>query len=59
MIAANQVGTCDTGFDSDDNILTVIDERSTVALERAPKRELAQRLVALIAERLTGSAGGN
>ncbi|MEM9304887.1 MAG: bifunctional phosphopantothenoylcysteine decarboxylase/phosphopantothenate--cysteine ligase CoaBC, partial [Pseudomonadota bacterium] len=55
MIAANQVGNCDTGFDSEDNILTVIDRDGGMqTLDRAPKLTLARQLIDLIADRLAG-----
>lgn len=50
MIAANQVGD-GLAFDCDDNALTVYWPGAKRELERAGKRELAARLVSVIAER--------
>ncbi|HHM04981.1 MAG TPA: bifunctional phosphopantothenoylcysteine decarboxylase/phosphopantothenate--cysteine ligase CoaBC [Gammaproteobacteria bacterium] len=50
MIAANQVGQ-GTGFDSDDNALTVLWPGGGASLGRAPKSALARALMDLIAER--------
>lgn len=50
MIAANQVGDR-LGFDCDDNALTVLWPGGRRQLGRTSKPELAQQLVALIAER--------
>jgi phosphopantothenoylcysteine decarboxylase / phosphopantothenate---cysteine ligase len=52
MIAANQVGRADGGFESDDNALTVIDVDTAHALGPAPKTELADALLDLIRLRL-------
>jgi phosphopantothenoylcysteine decarboxylase/phosphopantothenate--cysteine ligase len=49
MIVANPVGH-GRGFDADDNTLTVFWPAGEKAFETAPKTELAQLLVALIAE---------
>ncbi|HSQ70046.1 MAG TPA: bifunctional phosphopantothenoylcysteine decarboxylase/phosphopantothenate--cysteine ligase CoaBC [Steroidobacteraceae bacterium] len=54
MIAANQVGD-GLAFDCDDNALTVYWPGGARELGRAPKRELAARLVELIAERYAAS----
>jgi phosphopantothenoylcysteine decarboxylase/phosphopantothenate--cysteine ligase len=51
LIAANLVGA-DTGFDSDDNILSLIDRSGRVDLDRQPKTRLARILIQTIAERL-------
>ncbi|MEL7447783.1 MAG: bifunctional phosphopantothenoylcysteine decarboxylase/phosphopantothenate--cysteine ligase CoaBC [Pseudomonadota bacterium] len=56
MIAANQVTCPDAegkslGFDCDDNALTVYWAGGEQALKRAPKAELARRLIALVTER--------
>lgn len=50
MIVANLVG-CDLGFDRDDNSALVLWEGGRQEFSRTTKTELAQRLVALIAER--------
>ena len=54
LIAANRVGVAGAGFESDDNLLTVLG-RDGLARELgpAPKRQLADALLDLIAERLT------
>lgn len=53
LIAANRVGVAGSGFESDDNTLTVygVDGSSNV-LGPAPKTQLADGLLDLIAERL-------
>jgi phosphopantothenoylcysteine decarboxylase/phosphopantothenate--cysteine ligase len=51
LIAANRVGAEGPGIESDDNALTVLWPGGARTLERAPKALLAERLVALIAER--------
>lgn len=51
MVAANQVGG-GLGFEADDNCLTLISAEGTVHLPTASKCELAQQLVAIVAERL-------
>ena len=53
FIAANQVGVEGSGFESDDNALAVIGHDSLCRLGPAPKTELAQALIELIAERLS------
>jgi len=50
LIAANEVGA-GKGFDSEENELRVLWEGGEKTLERAPKPELAARLVELLAER--------
>jgi phosphopantothenoylcysteine decarboxylase/phosphopantothenate--cysteine ligase len=53
VVAANLVGAQGTGFESDDNALAVFArDGSVLQLGPAPKRELADALVQLIAERL-------
>ncbi len=52
LIAANQVGVAGSGFESDDNALTVIGHDTLCRLGPAPKTALAQALVELIAQRL-------
>jgi phosphopantothenoylcysteine decarboxylase/phosphopantothenate--cysteine ligase len=52
LIAANEVGAC-KGFDCEDNALLLLWRGGgRLELPRAPKRELATALVAVIAERL-------
>src|SRR5690606_12780418 len=49
FIAANRVGVAGSGFESDDNALTVIGREETVRqLGPAPKTELAQSLIEFI-----------
>ncbi len=55
MIAANQVGD-GLAFDCEDNALTVYWPGGRRELDRAPKRRLADELVAVIAERLAAAA---
>ena len=62
MIAANRVGTEGSGFESDDNALTVywrgvdagVDSR---ALGPASKRDLADALLDLVTERWRAAGG--
>ena len=56
MMAANLVGP-DCGFDKETNALTVLWEGGEMQLEHAPKAVIAQRLIALIAERYHASRG--
>ncbi len=51
MIAANRVGVPGSGFESDDNALVVYWRGGERSLGPAPKLELAERLLDLIAER--------
>ena len=53
LVAANRVGVAGSGFESDDNALTVHGHDFERALGPAPKAELAEALLDLIAERLT------
>jgi phosphopantothenoylcysteine decarboxylase/phosphopantothenate--cysteine ligase len=54
LVAANLVGVPGTGFESDDNALAVFArDGATWRFGPAPKRELADALVRLIAERLS------
>lgn len=52
LIAANRVGVAGSGFESDDNALTVYWPGGARALGPAPKTQLADELLDLIAERL-------
>ncbi|GAA3911597.1 hypothetical protein GCM10022229_00100 [Luteimonas lutimaris] len=52
LIAANRVGVEGSGFESDDNALAVYWNGGERALGPAPKTELAERLLDLVAERL-------
>ena len=51
LIAANAVGSPGTGFESEDNEITLYWPGGARALGRAPKRELAREIVAEIAAR--------
>jgi len=51
MIAANWVGRADSGFNSDDNALSVYWSNGSQELGSMPKPALARELVALIAKR--------
>ena len=52
LIAANLVGVAGSGFESDDNALTIYWAGGEHAFGPAPKTELADRLLDLIAQRL-------
>lgn len=52
LIVANPVGGSETGFGSEENIITLIDHDQTVTWPRAPKTELAYKLIAEIGRRL-------
>ena len=54
LIAANRVGVEGSGFESDDNALLVLWSEGQRALGPAPKTELADQLLDLVAERLRG-----
>jgi phosphopantothenoylcysteine decarboxylase/phosphopantothenate--cysteine ligase len=58
MMAANLVGP-DCGFDQETNALTVLWDGGEVQLDQAPKAVLAQRLIALIAERYHAVRGSD
>jgi phosphopantothenoylcysteine decarboxylase / phosphopantothenate---cysteine ligase len=51
LIAANQVGAGEGGFESDNNALVLLWEGGREALPLMPKRELARRLAGVIARR--------
>ena len=57
MIAANLVGRPGTGFESDDNELSVFWQGGEKQLGKASKHELARELVALVAERYRSDVG--
>lgn len=54
MIAANQVGQLGTGFDADDNALTVLWQGGQSEIIRANKQVVARELIALVADRFNG-----
>ena len=56
MIAANLVGRAGTGFESDDNELSVFWNGGEKQLGKASKQALARELVAIIAERYRAEA---
>lgn len=51
LVAANWVGQAGTGFDSDDNALTLVWADGSVEWPLASKADLARRLISFIAER--------
>lgn len=51
LIAANQVGVPGTGFDSDENVVTLYWNGGEKALARAPKLTIARMLIDSIADR--------
>ena len=55
LIAANRVGVAGSGFESDDNALTVYWNGGARALGPAPKIRLAEQLLDLIVARLAGA----
>ena len=55
MIAANQVGDSDSGFETDFNQLEVFWPQGRQSLERASKAEIAKQLIDLIVERYTAT----
>ena len=59
LIAANRVGVPGSGFESDDNALTVYWDGGERALGPSPKSELAGQLLDMVGDRLAGSAPGH
>ena len=55
LIAANQVGVADGGFESDDNTLTIYGHGFERHFAKSPKTLLAEALLDLIAERLANT----
>lgn len=55
MIAANQVGDSDSGFETDFNQLEVFWPQGRQSIERASKAEIAKQLIDLITERYTAT----
>ena len=51
-IAANRVGVAGSGFESDDNALTIYWPRARIAVGPAPKTTIADALMDFIEERL-------
>lgn len=58
MIVANDVSRSDIGFNSDENAVTVLWPNGEQVLDLASKHQIARTIIALIAQRLTGQAGG-
>lgn len=58
MIVANDVSRGDIGFNSDENAVTVLWPNGEQVLDLASKHQIARSIIALIAQRLTGQAGG-
>lgn len=54
LVAANLVGTAGTGFESDDNALSLYWADGRRDITRAPKREVARQLLEVLALRLEG-----
>ena len=52
LVAANQVGSAGTGFESDDNALSVYSAQGRQDIARASKSEVARQLLQIIAARL-------
>ena len=59
LVAANRVGVPGSGFESDDNALTVYWDGGERALGPSPKSELAGQLMDVVGDRLAGSAPGH
>jgi phosphopantothenoylcysteine decarboxylase/phosphopantothenate--cysteine ligase len=58
LVVLNDVGHPGIGMGAEDNAVTVLDGDGVVlTVERAPKLEVARRLVALVGQRLIGRAG--
>ena len=51
LLCANWVGKPGIGFAAEDNELTILSDAAPIHLTKAPKRQLAKRLVAIIAEK--------
>ena len=52
LIAANRVGQPGTGFDADENTLSLFWEGGEKNLEQTSKQQLARQLITVIAERM-------
>ena len=57
LVAANLVGIAGSGFEADDNTLRVHDAAGSVQFGPAPKEDVAEALVALVAARLAATDG--
>ncbi len=51
-VVANDISEQGIGFDSDDNAAVLIDHQEALTLERQSKKQLARRLIQLLAERI-------
>lgn len=51
-VVANDISEQGIGFDSDDNAALLIDRQQSVTLERQSKKQMARRLIQLLAERI-------
>ena len=59
LIAANRVGVPGSGFESDDNALSVYWDGGERALGPSPKSELAGQLLDVVGDRLAASGPGH
>ena len=55
LIAANRVGVAGSGFQADDNVLTVYSADGSTELALASKAEQARRLIQLVVERYSAT----
>jgi phosphopantothenoylcysteine decarboxylase/phosphopantothenate--cysteine ligase len=55
LVVANQVGVAGSGFEADDNALTVFDADGSHSLGAGPKTQLAERLLDVVQARLQGA----
>jgi phosphopantothenoylcysteine decarboxylase/phosphopantothenate--cysteine ligase len=56
FVAANQVGVAGTGFESDDNALSLYSTEGRQDIARAPKSEVARQLLQILAARLAAKS---
>lgn len=52
LMVVNDVSQSDIGFDSDENVVTILSKEPPIYLEKAPKKLIAQRLLEIIAQHL-------
>lgn len=55
LIIANNIAEQGIGFNSDDNAVTLIDHSGELMLSQRSKQQLARELIALFAQKITGS----
>lgn len=55
LIIANNIAEQGIGFNSDDNAVTLIDHSGELILSQRSKQQLARELIALFAQKITGS----